>query len=403
MPTEYLLRRVRLENYKSIGRCDVGLGSLTVFVGRNGSGKSNFLDALRFVADGLSSTLDIAIKSRGGIDAVRRRSSGHPRNFSIEVELNLSNWSVVTYGFEIGSRPKGGYSVKREYVKTVQPSGNPGPSFVVEEGEIVDATVDHMPPAVSDRLYLVNAAGLPQFREVYGALMAMGFYNLNPEEMKKPQSPDAGDLLHRDGSNVASVVSRLSEDRPALKERITEYLRAIVPDIADFQRVAFGNHETLEFRQEVKGSQYPWRFYAASMSDGTLRALGMLVAVMQLADRVHPVRLVGIEEPEIALHPAATGALMDSLREASAHTQILVTTHSPDLLENFDPDADHMLVVQSQQGTTEIAAADPSSLNAIRSHLYTAGELLRMDQLEPDTREPGRQGELVFEPSGDDR
>ncbi|HUY34804.1 MAG TPA: AAA family ATPase [Pirellulales bacterium] len=72
------LSRVRIDNYKSIGKCDVALGSLTVLVGRNGSGKSNFLDALRFVVDGLQTSLDHAIKSRGGVDAVRRRSTGHP-------------------------------------------------------------------------------------------------------------------------------------------------------------------------------------------------------------------------------------------------------------------------------------------------------------------------------------
>ena len=61
------VRRLRLRNYKSISVCDVELGQLTLLVGRNGSGKSNFLDGLRFVADGLNLSLDHAIKSRGGI------------------------------------------------------------------------------------------------------------------------------------------------------------------------------------------------------------------------------------------------------------------------------------------------------------------------------------------------
>ena len=73
------------------------------------------------------------------------------------------------------------------------------------------------------------------------------------------------------------------------------------------------------------------------VSDGTLRVLGILVAVNQLASDGRPIRLVGIEEPETALHPAAAGALMDALREAATHTQVLVTTHGADLLDRYDP------------------------------------------------------------------
>jgi len=83
------LQRVKIRNYKSIGSCNVTLQGLTVLLGRNGAGKSNFLDALRFVMEGLQTSLDHAIKSRGGLESVRRRSTGHPRNFAIELEMNL--------------------------------------------------------------------------------------------------------------------------------------------------------------------------------------------------------------------------------------------------------------------------------------------------------------------------
>ena len=70
------LRRVALRNYKSIRECDVALGRLMLLVGPNGSGKSNFLDALRFVAESLRTTMDQALRERGGIQEVRRRSQG---------------------------------------------------------------------------------------------------------------------------------------------------------------------------------------------------------------------------------------------------------------------------------------------------------------------------------------
>ena len=389
-PRDAFLSRVRLRNFKSIGKCDTTLGPLTLLVGRNGAGKSNFLDALRFVAESLQSSVDHAIKSRGGITAVRRRSTGHPRNFSVELEVGLPEELDATYAFEIAARGRGGFVVKRENLQVRSHDAVVG-SYRIAEGRILSSHRANMPPATADRLYLVNAAGLPEFRDVYDGLLSMGVYNLNPEAMKELQSPDAGELLHRDGANIASVVGRLTSKEPRIMERISLYLAKIVPDITAVERIELGHKETLKFRQEVIGSDHPWGFPALSMSDGTLRTLGTLVAVMQLAELERPVRLVGIEEPETALHPAAAGALMDALREAASHTQILVTSHSPDLLDQIEVSRDGLLAVRSSRGDTQIAPIDAASRKAIRDHLYTPGELLRMDQLEPDEQDIKRQ------------
>jgi len=389
------LRRVFIRNYKSIGKTDVPLQHLTVLVGRNGSGKSNFLDALRFVADGLQNSLDHAIKSRGGIDSVRRRSTGHPRNFSISMEVILPDWRLAKYGFEVAARQGGGFAVRRETLR-VRSGSSESAFYEVEVGKVVRSSLTNGPPASIDRLYLVNAAGFPLFRGVYDALSSMGFYNLNPEAMKELQSPDAGELLHRDGSNVASVVARLSIDKPYVLERIQSYLSAIVPGVSEVERVSLGPRETLFFKQRVVGSSDPWRFFAADMSDGTLRALGILVAVNQLAERTKSVSLVGIEEPETALHPAAAGALMGALREAATRTQIVVTTHSPELLDRLNLEDDGLLAVVSQEGKTMIASVDSASKQAIGKHLYTPGELFRLDQLEPDRVELGKQRQINF-------
>ena len=390
------LRQVKIRNFKSIETCRIELGPLTLLVGRNGSGKSNFLDALRFVTDSLQTTLDHAIRERTGIDAVRRRSTGHPRNFAIEVELRLPNLDLATYGFEIAARKEGGFVVKREQLRVVDKKYQTVASYRREDSDIVKSSIDNGPPVQGDRLYLVNVSGFPRFLEVFNSLTRMGFYNLNPDRMKKLQSPDAGDLLHRDGSNIASVIGRLRNDEPALMQRITSYLRRVVQDVTDVERVALGPQETLQFRQRVEGAKYPWKFFAASMSDGTLRALGGLVAVTQLVGRKIPVSLVGIEEPETALHPAAAGALMDALREAASRTQILVTTHSPDLCDQILPERERLLVVAARDGITRIAQADKASLEAIQQHLYLPGELLRMDQLEPDAEDLARQEQLVL-------
>jgi hypothetical protein len=102
-------------------------------------------------------------------------------------------------------------------------------SYSVADGEILGCSIDNAPPVPSARLYLVNVSGVPEFRAVHDALAAMSFYNFNPETLKVPQKPDAGDLLHRDGSNLASAIARLKAERPDELERITQYLAAIVP------------------------------------------------------------------------------------------------------------------------------------------------------------------------------
>lgn len=394
-PSPVLLRRVRLKNYKSIATCDVRLGRLVALVGRNGSGKSNFLDSLRFVADGLTTTLDHALRERGGLALVRRHSTGHPRNFTVSLDLDLSGGMRATYAFEISSRSGGGFIVKREELHLRWPGGQD--SYRVEDGEVKHSTGNgSMPRAAHDRLYLVTISGLPQFRPVYDALVSMGFYNLSPETMKRPQSPDAGELLHRDGSNISSVIDRLGREAPHDIERVGLYLEKIVPGIEGFDRVSLGPQETIEFRTLVAGSEHPWRFYAMNMSDGTLRALGILVAVAQLAGKNDRVRFVGIEEPETALHPAAAGALVGALREASSRTQIAVTTHSPEILDDLERDT--IIVVQSREGKTELAGIDAASREAVKEHLYTPGELLRLDQLRADDADVERQQQVQMFP-----
>ena len=94
--------------------------------------------------------------------------------------------------------------------------------------------------------------------------------------------------------------------------------------------------------------------------------------------------LVGIEEPEIALHPGAVAVLLDGLRDAAHRTQVIVTTHSPDLLEDKHLDVESILAVEAHGGNTAIAPVDEVGRSVVRDKLFTIGELLRIDQLQPD-------------------
>ena len=112
MENSTFINRVILKNYKSIAACDVQLHPLMFLVGPNGAGKSNFLDALRFVADALNSSLDHAIRDRGGINDVRRRSGGHPTHFGIRLHFTLPDGSTGHYAFRIGPRKREAWGVR---------------------------------------------------------------------------------------------------------------------------------------------------------------------------------------------------------------------------------------------------------------------------------------------------
>src|SRR4051812_37987421 len=108
------LTRVTVRNYKSIAACQVKLSQLVFLVGPNGAGKSNFLDAIRFVADALRTSLDHALRDRGTIKEVRRRSGGHPNHFALRFDFLLPNGQRGYYAFRVGARPSGAYEVQTE-------------------------------------------------------------------------------------------------------------------------------------------------------------------------------------------------------------------------------------------------------------------------------------------------
>ncbi|WP_017582283.1 AAA family ATPase [Nocardiopsis valliformis] len=375
----FSLTRVRLKHYRSIAKADIRLGDLLFLVGPNGSGKSNVLDALRLLSEALQTSLDQALRSRGGVGEVRRRSTGHPHHFGIDLEFRGPGFSG-SYGFEVGAGQGGGFKITREECR-VHTTGGSEPRhgyFKIRGGELVEHSEPVMPPSSEKRLYLVSAAGIGIFELVFEGLAGISVFSLNPDAMRDPQTPDSGEFLRRDGANVASVLHRL--DYPA-RGRIEDYLQTIVPGMHGVSRKDLGNWETLEFTQDVQGSDNPWRFQAHAVSDGTLRALGVLVALF--ADTGHTLSSIGIEEPESALHPAAAGVLLDALRDASERRQVIITSHSPDLLDRDDFQPEELCAVRSVGGETRIGPLDEAGALAMREHLYTPGELLRTDQLLP--------------------
>jgi predicted ATPase len=153
---------------------------------------------------------------------------------------------------------------------------------------------------------------------------------------------------------------------------------------------------SLEFVQEWTQSNRV-KFEAFNMSDGTLRAVGLLLAVFQAP---RPTLLV-IEEPEATIHPGALGAILDVIRHASQHMQVLVTTHSPELIDAARwVKPEHLRIAVWQNGASHILPISDIAAAVMRDHLMGPGELLRSNALTPAPLFSEAPGQLFFEGLG---
>lgn len=376
-----LVTRVRVRNYRNIAACDVAPAQLSLVVGPNGVGKSNFLDAVGLVADCLRSSLGDALRQRGGAREIVRRTTGRAKHFGIRLDYNLG---IATghYALSLGADRDGKLNIGREECRLV--GGTETHFCALEHGRVTECTFPHPPPVPKGDLYLMRLAAVPEFRPVYDALSRVCVYRLDPAAIRELHGPEQG-LLRADGRNVASVLEAIKRQSPTTKERLDRYLQAVVPNLAAVDKLALGPWRTLAFRKVVReGARYR-RFLARDMSDGTLRVVGMLAALLQGAGtNVSRHGLVCIEEPETALHPGALEVLWDMLADGAERTQVLLTSQSADLLDHKQVPVDSIVAVASDEGGAHLGPIDEAGRSVIENGNFTVGELMRMGQLLPD-------------------
>jgi predicted ATPase len=374
---------MRIINYRSIANVELALESKTILVGPNGSGKSNLVDALSIVSEGLQTTLEHAIRVRGGIKEVRRRSGGHPTHFSISFEVVTEKSFHGLFAFRVGALENGDFEIQRER-SAIGYHGLKRSYYEVIRGQLVSSSPDVRVQSkiFPDRFFLTTLSALANFRELFDLLSRISTYNISPNVVRASQPPDSGEVLEREGRNISSVIRRLSLHKKDSLARIQEYLRRIVPGIDSVAYAALGQQGTLEFRQSVQGAREPWRFYASNMSDGTLRSLGVLTALLQTHEsETRSPPLIAIEEPESTIHPGAAAVIMDAISEAAQRKQVIVTTHSPDLLDHADLRTSEILNVVNEGGITYVYPIDDPAREILRERLVTPGDLLRNNQL----------------------
>ena len=380
--SEALIRRVVVRGFRSLEKVTVDLEPVTVLAGPNGSGKSSFVDALAFLQEALSRSPQEAFEKRGGFDQVLTQTGHRPDTVALEVQIQsrapeaFSGHYFVRFGLK--DRPRRLVVVEERCEMLLGPD-RVAHRYRVEDGAWKVSAEGIEPQLAEGRLALPLMTSLKSFVPLYSALTSIRVYQIGADALRVWQKPDHRAQLSVDGSNTASVLQRLRDHDEPSYQRVVQTLSAIVPSIQaiDITTRQRGREITFTFGESFAGHQ-DVAFRADSMSDGTLHVLGILVAAYQ----EQPPALIAFEEPEAMVHPGAAAVLAEVLQEAGLRTQVLITTHSPDLLSRFETD---MLraVERTPEGVTMIAPVAESQREAIRRRLFTAGELHRIEGLRP--------------------
>ena len=414
-PATFQVNKVWIKNFRSISDASLDLGRLTVLLGPNASGKSNLLDVLRFIKDTLRFDLETAISMRHGLGAVIHHDS-RANNASIEITLtgivrspNIDTLFSLEYGFAITMTDEGQYSVSHEYGKIWDRDNiDSTTEFRIEHGNLVYPMSlaptsrqqsffdDRDDNTDFDRTDLAFPAVLRMIRRftvtrearddrsarllydglayLHRSLLNMRFYHIFPNTIREPQKLGNTSVLDEDAGNLASVLREMSRQRLSAMNSLKRSLERLIPGVLDIEVTLVGGYLVVRLKHDVRrGSSW---YDLSQESDGTIRLLGLLAALYQ----PQPVPLMGVEEPELTVHPGALAVLSDILNEASKRSQILITTHSPDFIDCVTDhrEVDSLRIVELVEGVTTVRTVAEPHLEAVKMHLFSPGELHRM-------------------------
>ena len=415
------ITKVWAKNFRSIEYAELELDPLTVLVGPNASGKSNLLDVLGFLADAARDGLETAITRRGGINSIGRRSPSG-RVLAPEIGFHVEfGGGTFEYIVSLVIRGRIRHRIKREYAglhigtgfKPVeveliggrlskpnlnQISGDEEPTLTnvkrliaadIEGGDLNLISAKALPLTLSlasigprtksstENPYFILQIALDDAR---ADLSHIAMYHIFPNALRHPQKVAESYPLATGGENLASTLRDMAQKKSSFLPELKEALSVAVPGVRDIRVVRAGSYYVVELKHERDdGTDKGLWFDLSHESDGTIRLLAMLTALFQ-----DPApSLIGLEEPELAIHPGAMAVLADTMKEASLRGQVLVTTHSPDLI-NLLP-LDSIRAVIAQDGSTRVGRVAEHQLKSVKDNLFLPGELHSMEGLQPAT------------------
>ena len=331
------LERIQVKGFKSIERLDVDLQSLNVLIGANGAGKSNFLDLFRLSSHIFRQKLQLFVGLASG--AERLLHFGRKVTERMQIQLKFSS---CTYQCQLIPASGDKLIFAHEAISYHDKSNGSAPAYVDFGGGHHESKLNIARP---QRIHLNN---LPNWaKPVITSVASWRVYHFHDTsdsaKVKVTSDIDDNRFLRQDASNLAAILYLLQQTQPAYYQDIVGTIRLVAPFFDDFvlqPSLLNPNKIKLEWRQ--KGSET--YFDAYTLSDGTLRFISLATLLLQ----PHLPVTILLDEPELGLHPYAIGLLADLLSEAATRTQVVVSTQSVTLVEQFAPE--DIIVVEHTQG-----------------------------------------------------
>lgn len=369
---------LRLENWRNFVRTQTTLLRRVFLVGPNASGKSNLQDAFRFLHDIVSvgGGFQDAVRRRGGVSRLRCLAARNPSNVLLAVDITDEADTAWRYELRFAQDSR-----QRPLVRTERVSRN---------GQILLVRPDARDKEDPERLtqtYLEQVNVNREFRAVAEFFESVRYLHLVPQLVREPDrsvgrrnDPYGGDFLEQ-------VARTAEKTQRARLRRIRDALRVAVPQLKE-----------LELWRDVRGTPHlrgkyeHWRPQGAwqtedQFSDGTLRLLGLLWSIL---DGNGPLLL---EEPELSLHPEVIRYVPQMMSRIQGQTgrQIVVSTHSTDLLHDDGIGLDEVLLLTpSEEGTEVKQAAEFADIRALLE-----GGVSLAEAVIPKTR-PGNAAQLTL-------
>lgn len=357
------LDSISISGFRSIANLeDIQLGPVNVLIGPNGSGKSNFIEVFSFLHALREGRLQDYVMAAGGADrllhfgskvtdhiSIRLSFASGINRYEVEFKTNASDRLFVSR--EAAAFQGQGYS--RPYVDTLAPRG--------QEAGISEPTLRGVPGHVRDHL---------------GRWRLYHFHDTGRgSPLKKTADVNDNRYLQPNGSNLAAFLFLLRNRFPTEYDLVRRTVNLAAPFFDDFilepDRL---NEDKIRLEWRHKGSDA--YFDAASFSDGTLRFIALATLLLQPQRFLPSVTIV--DEPELGLHPYAIRLLASLIRQASSRTQVIISTQSTLLLDEFEPE--DVLVANRVDRATVLTRLDPERLSSWLD-TYSLGQLWEKNEI----------------------
>lgn len=378
------IESLRVENYRALRKVELdNLTPMTVLLGPNGSGKSTIFDVFNFLSECFQFGLRHAWDRRGRGKELKTRGSTGPIMFELKYREQPKD-PVITYHLAIDEGAKGP-EVVEEWLQWRR--GQKGQPFRFLEfrkgvgravsGELPDA--DDLRKDTTLRapdLIAVNTLGQLAEHPRVAALREFitDWYVSYLSIDSTRNQPEAGpqERLSKGGENLPNVIQYLKEQHPERLEQIFTVLRQRIPRLERVEAEPMPDGRLL---LQIKDAPFEQPVLSKFASDGTMKMLAYLAVLYD----PEPPRFIGIEEPENFLHPRLLPELAEECRAAAERSQLLITSHSPFLLNAMRAEEVRVLYRDEQGFTQAVRACDiqgiPEFIKAGASlgHLWMEG------------------------------